>query len=220
MAGTYCTPTDVANFLALRDSNGNRLVLGPTTNPTSAEVDALIEETEDFIDSYIGTTFKVKQVFDELHRGDSRRRDKWNKLSYMFRLRKYPVVALSSVNGDKFEVWDGSSWVDWLAAGDMGQAPYDKKFYVSQSGKVIVSDGNYARGPVSFKVTYRYGFNAVPKDIKRATILLVAAELYRTQLQEAIFPRGDLEIDRQDVSVKYEEQAFDILSRYYRPVWV
>lgn len=97
-------------------------------------------------------------------------------------------VTLLTTTSDKIEVWDGSSWVDALATKTRGR---DKDFWVDTTNGVIYFVSYrplYADRGVC--VTYHYGEATVPRDIKKAAILLTAIDLVENDIYKSILPSG------------------------------
>ncbi len=170
MAVTYAQATDV-----------QRIIQGPTfsgsTTPTTTQVEAFINAAEDQIDRDTRRAWRSVTVTDEYynipkvhnvghHQGHGHRR------FIKIYLRHRHVKTFAGVSGDKLEIWDGSSDVDWIATKTEGRADdfwvnyTDGILYVRMQHALYHEDGA--------KLTYRYGETTVPSDIKDATAMLAA----------------------------------------------
>lgn len=216
----YITADDVASFLMLRTDDGTgdtqRLTFSSTSDPTQAEVEAIINEVEDYVDSYTKTAWRERTVVNETHDFPlPRYRSPLSVLRSAVFLRHYPVRQFSSVSGDKLEVWNGKSWDDLLVTGTEGQGPTDGDFHVDYDRGIIYFRGflhYYAER--SIRVTYRYGFSTVPSDIKLACKMLVAARLVENFGYTLVIPSADIQPrDLEGRVERWEKQALAILDR-------
>lgn len=165
---TYCDASDVRVILqAVQDFSSE-------TTPTDADIDNLIEGQEAEIDNTTHHSWKEVTVTDEYY--DIPEITEYNRSTGIpIYLKHREVKAFDTAKGDKIEVWNGSSYDDWVTVRTQGRA---SDWWVDQSQGIL-----YLRAFFLFmrkqalRVTYRYGGSAVPADIKQATALLVAAQV-------------------------------------------
>lgn len=136
-------------------------------------IDTLIA-AEDSIDQALGTSWRARQRKLEYHP-----RKTWitKENYYRVRLEHGPIRTLDAVQGDALEVWTGS-WEDWLATRTEGRG---RDYYLEETGPFLYLrrtyfDLDYANDP-ALRLTYRYGFSAVPSAVKEAASKLAACSL-------------------------------------------
>ena len=211
MVVVYCTAANVASYCNITDSGGDRAVFGTDPPiPTQAEVEDLINIAEEMIEDKIKTAFGTRNITitEEYHDVYT----DWKETS--IHLSKCDIVTLASGSGDKLEVWNGSSWVDWLTTKTEGR---NDDYWVDYSlGKIIFmnSKPNYKHRGV--RVTYRVNSNTtVPKPISLATALQVGILLANSEHASVIFPEGESENNPAESRIKrWKTQIQDILKKY------
>lgn len=183
----YCSPQDVSRVLA------NGTVFDDNTTPTSEDVREMIRESMDRIDSDTGRAFRTR------YSGTATGRDTTAKYEYFnipdvrryrwstgipIKLPHPDLVTLSSGSGDAFEVWNGSSYDDWLSTKTEGRA---SDYWLDYTiGKL------YLLSPFNFflekalRLKYRYGATTVPYDIRKACAILVAINIIRSDDRSAV----------------------------------
>jgi len=132
--GTYCDPEDVADFLQITGG------FSSTTNPTSDTVERVIESIEDIIDARTKHAWRERRIVDEY------KAPRWDTA---FRLAlpvpyvdldHWQVFPLATASGDKLEVFDGSSYVEWLAGGKVHGRTADY-FLEERRGRLLFPRG-------------------------------------------------------------------------------
>lgn len=184
---TYSTPELVASLLRLIvPSTGARLVFSASTDPTVAEVNNWILEAEDVIDRDTGHAWRASTITDEYHDVNG------NGFGFAqneipIRLRHRSIRSLVS-GTDKIEVWDGSSWLEYVATKTEGRG---NDFWVDYTNGII-----YFVGAIPYysdkgvRVTYRYGETSVPKDIQEICTKMTALKLLENDDYIKILPEG------------------------------
>lgn len=146
MVTHYTTPQKVAEYLNIVPT------FSDSTKPTLKTVQNIIRRIEEDIDHTTNNSWRERQVYQEPHNFDH---------SYVWGsglpvpLLNRPVLVLDTDKGDKIEVWDGSSWIDWTSTKTEGRA---NDYWIDYNlGTLwIVSDiAPFQRSRA--KVTYRYG---------------------------------------------------------------
>lgn len=190
MAVVYCTAADVASFLDLVDSQGDRTVFDGSSNPTLTEIESFINQAEQFIDEECETAFGTRTI---------QRTDEYLSVDWTYREVSahldYPnVVTFSNGAGDKLEIFDGSSWEDWIVTKTEAR---DGDFFVDYAmGKIyfINSRPSRLRERLRIRCTYRVRNpikgSTVPETIKYASVLQVGIQLSQTEHQSILFPEG------------------------------
>lgn len=165
MVVTYTTGTHVANLLQLGR------VFTTTTIPTVSEVERIINRKEDFIDNKTGHAWRTTTITQEYVIPN---RNYTYGTGVKFKLSHRKIKNFNSDSGDKIEVWDGSSWVDYVATTTEGRANNYWADYTN--GIVFIMDRRgYFENGVRF--TYRYGDTIVDKTVEDIATKLAAIDV-------------------------------------------
>lgn len=191
MANEYITRANVENFLGF-------------TIPAAQQTafDEVISMVCDEFDRLTGHAWRVKTVNNEIHRIPLT--NNWVQAQKIYLMHRH-VKKFSSASGDKFLVWDGSAWVDWLTT-----KTEDTDYFVEYELGIIyirpfiqypLRTYNLLEAiPIRFK--YRYGENGgdrddatftignTPSDVRRACIKMAAINLIETNEWYAVLPEG------------------------------
>lgn len=192
--------------------------------PSSEEVMTIINTAEQEIETQTRTAFREKTVTEESHHWplfQYRPQDWLDGLAVPFNYRNVRGTAcadgcytLDHAAGDKAEVYSGGSWTDYLTTytGGANGAHYIDKM----RGCLFLRQFYKLRIRYKVRLTYRYGLTTVPADIRRATALLVAAQLLEMESAVVKIPGGgDLDIvSVQERARIYREEARRIIKRY------
>jgi len=197
MSVTYCEAQDVVNFLRLKDEDGQRLIIDDSNEHiTKTEIEALILDTEAYIDDQTHHAWRSTSVADELYNCPFVR---WGYHGY-----RYPLTAVlekpiflkhRNIRGpfvadtDKIEVWESSAYVDYVADKTEGR---DDDWWCDYAQGILYFVSSYpTRYLNAVKMTYRYGHETtVPRDIKKACIMLVAMDILATEGYSVLVPQG------------------------------
>lgn len=207
---TYCVAADVQRVL------GRSTAFSGSTNPTDTQVATSILEAQDIIDGDVNHSWQTLTVTDEYY--DLPRRDYGQNRSQFsdgvpIYLKHREITTLSSGSGDKVEVWNGSSYEDWLSTKTEGRADdfwldYTKGILYLNTWPLV--NGERAR----IRLTYRYGGGTVPQRIQRAcalqTAILLAANDSTTSLIDEGAPGQSMSRDQQVAA--WERQYLDIVT--------
>ena len=96
------------------------------------------------------------------------------------------IKTMSANDGDALEVWNGSSWEDFLSVKTEGRESdfwfdYDQGiFFIKQRFGVIK--------PRGLRRKYRYGEATVPKNVKKIAILFTCIDLVSTEGKAILLP--------------------------------
>jgi hypothetical protein len=166
---SYCTSSDVARLL-------NKPVNYFTTSstPDIESVNSFIFEAEEIVDKDTQSAWRERKVTNEYHTIDRNQYYEY-QTGYRIKLVHKFLRPLSSVAGDKLEVWNGQVYEDYLLTRTEGRG---NDFWLDYERGVLFIRGVLFRTRESqFRVTYRYGMTTVPANIKQATALRAAIML-------------------------------------------
>ena len=128
-------------------------VFTSTSNPSIEEVENIIERAEDFIDFKTRNSWKERQVTDEYHDLNA------NYIpynGYPFFLGHSNIKSFSSTEGDKIEVWQGDTYLDYVASKTEGRG--HDYWLNNREGILYLREGiGWTILSNLLKVTYRYG---------------------------------------------------------------
>jgi len=214
---SYCTHGDVSAFLQVDGFTDS-----PATTPTQAQVETFIDMAESRVEQltdHAWSTANAITVTDERCRVQTVRSNAINSRGRI-QLSHYPIVTLAGGSGDTVKIWDGSSYVDYVATKTMGSSVTDvvNKDYWVDTERGLIYIENYASfnllnsspAGVGAYVKYRYATATTPKDIKLATIYLTASTIAMND-DLNLMPEGDDSMDNSTKSQKFEDMAMKIL---------
>ena len=170
----YCTYEDVNNFLNLNTP------ISDLSKIKRSVVNSLIEQNEDYINSQTGNSWKTQTVTDERHEVNTLYARTTGAPIYLnHRNITNPLTKLYYWNGEEYENWltdetedrdSGAYWVDY--------------------NKGIIYINRYLNRPVNLLVSYTWGESSVPKDIKKACIMLTAIDILESEDYASMLPSG------------------------------
>lgn len=210
----YCTSREVASFMG-------RSPFIDSTNPTRFEVEDIISDVSDEIDERTHHSWRKTRITEEYH--DVRIQDRYQgygnyPYDYSTRIALYlkhhnirPFVS----GTHKIEVWDGDSWIDFVATYTEGRA---QDYWINYDRGIIYFVNRYPlRQRSNVRVTYDYGNTIVEGDIKRAAILLAAAQIVGGKEDlNVVYPQSTMGtvLDTRERWEKWNEKAEEILKRH------
>ena len=223
MATYYCTNAEVASLLQYTTNSGNsqaRLTFSSSTLPTDTEVDDIINDMEDLIDEITGYTWKSKTITNEYHdyyskHGYGRYYDRSGNTVYAIHPKKHPLKTMSSASGDKIEVWDGTSWNDFLTTYTLGSGMYDEDYWIDYSddyGVIYLFNQFPNVGKNTIRLTYRIGASSVPNGIRLACKLMAGSQI--NERKELYMQQGKDQNPAINQAKAWWEKAMNILSNY------
>lgn len=202
----YCTVNDIADWLRI-DINAN-------TDPNASMIEDYIVTNEDIIDRETGHTW----LTDKVYRTDTfNAEDVYHYGHGMYIPIKHRQMKLpwDTNKGDKFEIWNGIEWVD--------QTVNTPDVFINfEDTKGVL----YIRGFIytilrknRFRLTYRYGGDkegeTIPRDIKRACVLLTAIDILSTDFKMSQIPYGgEGNIEKKAMIDKWDEKAKRIIQTH------
>jgi hypothetical protein len=193
MAAIYCTVDDVANILGHPDG-----FFDVNSTPSSTTITKFIERAQDKIDSTTAHAWRETTVTNEYIDPSSIYR---YGTGIRFDLTHRSIKQFSSGSGDKIEVWDGSSWVDYVATKTEGR---NKDYWVDYENGSIFLMGTFNLLHHGFRVTYRYGESTVSNSINEACAMMAAISVLNSPEYAAISFTDDGGSNRQTDSARIE----------------
>ena len=175
MTTTYCTSADVAKLI-WRAGDGSDFTA--STNPTQSFVEDLINAAEDEIDARTRHAWRSTLVSDELHdyiRNNAyRQRGWWSYRGKIF--LNHRAIHDFTAGTHKIEIWDGSDWID-LVSDDYTEGRNDD-YWIDYNQGIIYFVNTYPfEIEQGVRVTYAYGEDTVPNDIRFACAKMAAIDL-------------------------------------------
>lgn len=199
---TYCAATEVKAFLQLPAA------FSGSTNPTQTEVEAMITQNEGVIERETNHAWQSKTHTEEFHLQPAQY-DPADGYAIFLSHRK--IKTLDSGEGDVLTVWNGSTDEDYLASRTEGR---NNDFWVDYNmGILHINTPFSGKRYFSVNITYRYGDTTVPGDIKKACVLLTAADLASSDDRSVLFPEGSSNVPLLDKVQRWKSEAYRILQK-------
>jgi hypothetical protein len=216
IGGAYCTSTDVMRIMQIATPSG-------VTKPTDDQIEDYIAEVEDEIDRFTGHSWRTRYSQSttgqdtsspEYEYYDVPQARRYNfSTGWTIYLKHRFIKTFSAAAGDAIEIWNGSSWDDWLGGRTEGRA---NDYWV-----------DYAKGALNIRlwiafhitqavrVKYRYGEAKVPYDVREACAMLVASRIIPSDDRSMALPEtGDsTRMTHKDRSQDWEKRAYALLAR-------
>lgn len=178
----YCSVKNVADWL--------RIDFTDTTDPTTGMIEEFILVAQEFIDRRTGHTWQSeKQKRNEIHNVPENLWDYGQGIP-LFNQHRMLKTPFDTTKGDKFDIWNGLDFIEQDVSEDANFIHFDKvsgTFYIRGYYYTILTKKR-------FRITYRYGGDQenelIPRDIRRATILLVAIDVLQTDFAMSQIPIG------------------------------
>lgn len=187
---TYCTPQEVADFLMMIDqaNSGSPFKVSETSRPSYNILASRIVEAEAFIENTTRQAWTERRIDGEIRNvevgiaGAGGYYGIYTPSSTNFgsnnlfrgapvKLTRVKVKDIDYSKGDLVEVrWFGSNW---------NVVPEDCVWIDGRNGIMFIKSFLLQKD-FSVRVTYRYGYGPVPKDIKRAALLKSAMLIVQT----------------------------------------
>lgn len=196
----YCTASEVGTFLNVTFSG--------STTPTTSAVEALIANNEDWIDENTNHAWRIKTISSETHHQSGVAYNATDGTEIFLHNRK--IRTLDDAEGDSLLVWNGSTWEDYLTTRVEGRI---NDFWLDYDLGILFVKGFTFTSQrfFSVKISYRFGENAVKKDIKKACILLTAADIIENDDRSVLLPEGTSNMPLMEKARSWREQAEVIL---------
>jgi hypothetical protein len=188
MAVTYCTSKMVFEYLQRTDTVATvkQTDFGTGTTPTKLTVEDYINRAESEINRHTGTAWMPITVTNEIHRMDfrpSRNVKQWRPQVIL----DYRPIRTLTVSTDKIEVYNGSSWAEWVATKTEGR---NADYWVDYANGIIFFEKGYPIYPFNegVRLTYRYGYSTVAGWVQELATMMAALrviEFDRTRMVAA-----------------------------------
>lgn len=163
----YCSVSDVARMLQISSFT-------TSSKPTYAQVESFILEAQEIVDQATNHAWRERVVTEEfLDFDDIPIYDRGAGIRVPLKHRT--IRSLSSGSGDTLEVWNGNSYENYLSSKTQGR---DDDYWLDyRQGVLFLKRTSPHIKTKKINITYRYGESQVPKDIQKATALIVAKTL-------------------------------------------
>ena len=171
-----------------------------TTKPSMQEVVRLIKRKEDFIDQITGTSWREKIVTEEFHYQRENPIGQW----WLYYNLKYGPVQ--EITGLWFRTW-GHTFIDYFEKTNLWDLDENTlRVYRFLTG--------WTRWK-SIKVSYKYGYKIVPRDISELCAKLVVIDLLKAERYINMLAAGaDAVLNLAVVHDEYKSEIDRILDRY------
>ncbi|MEE9198077.1 MAG: hypothetical protein V3U45_08015 [bacterium] len=212
--GTYCDPDDVAAFLQTP-------AFTTTGQPTSDDVELLINGVEARIDDETGHAWRARRNIQEYSTARIDRRFRWTALPAGYvQLEHWAIRPLVSPP-DVLEVWNGSVWTDWLTGGQVEGRGADY-FLLARQGRIYFLRGFsfWRLWPDGVRVTYRYGETEVWGDVHQLAVKAAAAEVLRTSSDRVVAAGGLNPPEGQSVQEMIAQIDKEVEKKLADPNWL
>ena len=181
MATTYCSVADVSDFL--------RVPITATTTPNTTQIEKIINRKEAESERRLGHAWRSKKITREVHDLPLLYTYGWGTPIF---LQHRNIYDLDAAQGDKIEIWQGSSaeWENILGNSQWYDLEYDYGRLFLRGFIFSILRKNRCR------VTYRYGGEnfagdtAIPEDIEDVVIKMTSIEILNTSLRMDVLPTG------------------------------
>lgn len=226
----YCTPDDVARFVRPRDPNTDPNTPPPDTfrdpdhtdgetRPTRSDVLRHIEGASTRIDRKTQQSWRASVVTDETH--DHRGLYYWLS-GHPLKLLKKNIRPLDPNKGDKLEVWTGNKWEEWLSKSSLTSGRDGDYWLDAPLGLLWVYERAILRPHPKFRITYRYGYDNVPADIREAVAKRAAADIVSGDFGGMVVP-GNQQGENADPdrsAEQWREDFKEVCQDYKKVSWV
>ena len=190
MAVTYCTAQEVANFMHLRGSNDEQLILGISTDPDLVLVENLINYSEDELDSRLGHAYREVVSTGETYQTHG----------MPVYLSNREIRRIDPSKGDSVRIMEqNGGWKDISSEANRWNIEPMQGILRLDDGLVDPFGGSYV------SITYRYGAATVPRWLKDTCIKMTGIRLI--ELGYESFPRGTTERWQGDIDQEVTNMA-------------
>ena len=190
MATTYCSVEDVADLL--------RIPITATSIPNKAQIEKIINRKEDEFDRRTGHAWRLKTKTRELHDLPLLYTFGWGTPVF---LQHRNVYDLNTSEGDKIEIWQGSSstWENIIGNSQWYDANYERGVIHLRGFIFSILRKNRVR------VTYRYGGEGyagdatIPYDVEDCVVKMTAIDVLNGSLRMDRLPIGGSGVDLESI---------------------
>jgi hypothetical protein len=208
LSSYYCEPSDVKRVLRAKNN------FSSSTNPSEDEVYEYIQEAMEEIDRLTRNAWRTRTITKEYHSVPDRFFYEYG-VGLKLKLGHRNIKPFDSDAGDMIEIWNGTAWEDWVATKSEGR---NKDYWLDeQNGFLHIIRRLWFHRNRSIRITYRYGETTVPDDIKKATSLLVAANILESDDYSTSAMINDTSqntnTSHRDRVENWEQKAYRLLDR-------
>lgn len=179
---TYATPSDVKRILQLG------VDFSTSTTPTRTEVEAFLNKAQDEIELLTKHAWREKTVTKEYYDlGTYYGNRTYGDLTtngIPISMRHRAIIDFDNGEGDKIEVWNGSSYDDWVTARTEGRA--SDWWLDNEQGELFIKYFYPFFRIKAIRLTYRYGETTVPKDILDITAMIAAIKVLESDDRSSV----------------------------------
>ena len=226
----YVQPQEVIGSLQLYDNKGELLRASPQSTPTYDQWCQWIVEGEQFVEEQTRRAWSERRKKDEIlnlesipstggsmslgYLGTQLLRTGFGIASeamlgpgIQIKLRyRYPK-DLDAEKGDKLEIrWLRNDWLD--------VTEHKNAYWFDHNKGILYLRRMFVALDTGVRITYRYGEDEVPEDIKRAVTLFVGKQFYQTDRYRSIFPTAP-EFESKAMSVQQWTWDIDRILKNY-----
>lgn len=204
MVVTYTTAAKVATLL--------QITLTSSTKPTTTEVEGWINSAEDHIDRETGHSWRTVTITNEYHNLDMAYVHGTGIPVYL----KHRTITTLASSTDLLELWDGNSWVDWLASSEFTEGRENDYWMDEEMGILWIRTRFRFTRKVVIRLKYRYGESTIPDDIQTATAKLAALNVIASDHRSNILPETGTgsQLAYKDIYDQYKEAADRVISNH------
>ena len=192
---TYITAEDVLTFLGIEQHPDD-----PATrwNQLTDWVNERIDECEAQLEDICKTAWVAKTRTDVIQ---NVQRLTWRgRLCHLIYTLYKPVISVSEIQVNVFGSWKTV---------DLSQIEI-----INNLGAIYIPFVGFVSPTHQFKITYNYGFDSVPHDVRGALIRMVAKELVNTQQIQIFLPTP---LSFKDSIEKWDEYINNTIARWSFP---
>lgn len=219
----YCQPEDVvAQLQLLNHTNNQRIVLDDivslgNVNISLTEMQNKIMQYEDFIDRACWDQWRIKSSEVEYLNTDNLWPG-WFPHELLVFVYGNHLQPFNGSSGDILKIRRGDQWVDMLSTYTEG---IGRDFWVEYpQGIIHFYNQRPQYGNEMVMVKYRWGNSEVPYDIKRAVVLLCAADYLRSEIYAVMAGEGPGYVSQRERTAEHwVQEAERIMSMHRRTPW-
>lgn len=219
-----CSTDDVARYIRPRSpiESPDQIftdTFDADTTPTADDVTRHIESASARFERITQQGWRSNRVVDETH--DHFGLYYWLS-GHPINLMKREIRPLDPDKGDKLEEWTGNVWRDWLSEGSY-ESGRDADYWLDAPvGLLWVYERAILRPHPKFRLTYRYGYEHVPHDVRDAVAMKAAADMATGDFGGLVTP-GNNQGDSADPNASasyWKEEFLDVADSYKRLSWI
>jgi len=212
LAETYTTVKKVEALLGIS-------ALTDSTIPTVQQVVEMVNRAEDEIDYRTGHAWRTR------YNGSTSGQDNTAQYEYQdicfpyeygvgipIYLKHKHIKQFDATEGDLIEVWNGSSWEDWLGTKTEGRG--DDYWCDYEKGIFYLRAYFFTEKPMGIRFKYRYGENVVDKTIEDIATKMVAMNMLMRDDRSVLLPTGTDNISFSEKIRFWQEQIDNKISGF------